>query len=203
MHTIAVRQEIADKFPWALENLFKAFEEAKNRDQIERTEDFFLGTQFRASLGCASRDFGSDRASARLSFWAIAFALPLAISILGAGWVANGAVPPHWLRLMAREAKTDMQMTFCAMAIWLALSIVSCFIRIPAIGNATLASLPFASLGFGGIFVEANAVSPQSVIRMAGFAMLATAWPPYPAPAGITGALFSPAMHGSAFRALH
>jgi hypothetical protein len=52
----------------------------------------------------AVRDFGSDRASARLSFWAIAFALPLAISILGAGWVANGAVPPHWLRLMAREA---------------------------------------------------------------------------------------------------
>ena len=53
-------------------------------------------------------------------------------------------------RLMAREAKTDVQMTFCAMAIWLALAIVSCFIRIPAIGDATLASLPFASLGFGG-----------------------------------------------------
>ncbi len=31
MHTIAVRQEIADKYPWALMNLFKAFEEAKNR----------------------------------------------------------------------------------------------------------------------------------------------------------------------------
>lgn len=38
MHTIAVRQEIADKFPWALENLFKAFEEAKNRS-VERVKE--------------------------------------------------------------------------------------------------------------------------------------------------------------------
>ena len=31
MHTIAVKQEIADKHPWALMNLFKAFDEAKKR----------------------------------------------------------------------------------------------------------------------------------------------------------------------------
>ncbi len=31
MHTIAVRGDIAEKHPWALMNLFKAFEEAKNR----------------------------------------------------------------------------------------------------------------------------------------------------------------------------
>ena len=38
MHTIAVRQDIADKYPWALENLFKAFEEAKNRS-VERVKE--------------------------------------------------------------------------------------------------------------------------------------------------------------------
>lgn len=32
-----------------------------NRDQIERTEDFQMGLQFRASLGWADRDFGADR----------------------------------------------------------------------------------------------------------------------------------------------
>jgi outer membrane protein assembly factor BamA len=39
------------------------FESTSNRDQIERTEDFFLGTRFTATLGYASEDFGADRES--------------------------------------------------------------------------------------------------------------------------------------------
>lgn len=37
------------------------FETASNRDQIERTEDFFMGARLAASLGWASEGFGSDR----------------------------------------------------------------------------------------------------------------------------------------------
>jgi outer membrane protein assembly factor BamA len=37
------------------------FETASNRDQIERTEDFYLGTRLTANLGWASESFGSDR----------------------------------------------------------------------------------------------------------------------------------------------
>jgi hypothetical protein len=49
-------------YPWiGFELLEDRFEEAKNRDQIERTEDFFLGTRLGASLGYASPSFGSDR----------------------------------------------------------------------------------------------------------------------------------------------
>jgi hypothetical protein len=39
------------------------FEEARNRDQIGRTEDFFLGTRLRATLGFSSPRFGADRQS--------------------------------------------------------------------------------------------------------------------------------------------
>lgn len=37
------------------------FESTSNRDQIERTEDFFLGTRLWASVGYASTDFDADR----------------------------------------------------------------------------------------------------------------------------------------------
>jgi outer membrane protein assembly factor BamA len=37
------------------------FQKASNRDQIERTEDFFFGTKLAASLGWAAESFGSDR----------------------------------------------------------------------------------------------------------------------------------------------
>ena len=37
------------------------FQKASNRDQIERTEDFYLGTRLSANLGWASESFGSDR----------------------------------------------------------------------------------------------------------------------------------------------
>src|SRR5512143_2131135 len=49
-------------YPWVgFELVGDDFEKAKNRDQIERTEDFFLGTRFRASLGYSSYRFGADR----------------------------------------------------------------------------------------------------------------------------------------------
>jgi hypothetical protein len=49
-------------YPWlGFVLLEDRFEEARNRDQIERTEDFFLGTQLGASLGYASPSLGSDR----------------------------------------------------------------------------------------------------------------------------------------------
>ena len=37
------------------------FQTASNRDQMERTEDFFLGTRLTARLGLATETFGSDR----------------------------------------------------------------------------------------------------------------------------------------------
>jgi len=39
------------------------FESTSNRDQIDRTEDFYLGTRFTAMLGYASESFGADRDS--------------------------------------------------------------------------------------------------------------------------------------------
>ncbi len=53
------------------------FQTASNRDQIERTEDFFMGTSVSARLGWASETFGSDRnavvysVSARASYGTI------------------------------------------------------------------------------------------------------------------------------------
>jgi len=49
-------------YPWVgFELVEDDFEKAKNRDQIERTEDFFLGTRFRTTLGYSSGRFGADR----------------------------------------------------------------------------------------------------------------------------------------------
>ncbi|HWK73395.1 MAG TPA: BamA/TamA family outer membrane protein [Povalibacter sp.] len=44
-----------------LELLEDAFEERRNQDQIERTEDVYTGTSLKLRLGYASKDFGSDR----------------------------------------------------------------------------------------------------------------------------------------------
>lgn len=44
------------------------FRTAENRDQMERTEDFLLGTRFSATLGFASTSFDSDRDA--LLYWA-------------------------------------------------------------------------------------------------------------------------------------
>lgn len=55
-------------YPFAgFEAIEDNFEKMKNRDQIERTEDFFLGTRLRATLGFASPRFGADRGT--LPFW--------------------------------------------------------------------------------------------------------------------------------------
>lgn len=49
-------------YPWAgFELVEDDFEKAKNRDQIERTEDFSLGTRFLASLGYSGSLFGAER----------------------------------------------------------------------------------------------------------------------------------------------
>ncbi len=49
-------------YPWVgIEWVEDDFETSSNRDQIERTEDFFMGTRIGASLGYASADAGSDR----------------------------------------------------------------------------------------------------------------------------------------------
>lgn len=60
-----------------LEILEDRYETSSNRDQIGKTEDFFLGTRLSASLGFASEEFSSDRdalvytASANTSFGAL------------------------------------------------------------------------------------------------------------------------------------
>ena len=49
-------------YPWVgFELVEDIFEKAKNRDHIERTEDFYLGTRFNASLGYSSTCLGADR----------------------------------------------------------------------------------------------------------------------------------------------
>ncbi|MGB5246874.1 MAG: POTRA domain-containing protein [Woeseia sp.] len=51
-------------YPWLGIELFEdRFETASNRDQIERTEDFFVGRRLTAQLGIASRGLGSDRSA--------------------------------------------------------------------------------------------------------------------------------------------
>jgi len=44
-----------------VELLEDAFEERRNQDQIERTEDVYTGTSLKLRLGYAAKDFGSDR----------------------------------------------------------------------------------------------------------------------------------------------
>ena len=46
-----------------VELLEDRFESTSNRDQIDRTEDFFMGTRLWASVGYATEDFGADRES--------------------------------------------------------------------------------------------------------------------------------------------
>ena len=55
-------------YPWVgAEWVEDAFETARNRDQIEKTEDFSLGWRARAQIGFASSGFGSDRDAVMLS----------------------------------------------------------------------------------------------------------------------------------------
>ena len=55
-------------YPWiGAEWVEDAFETARNRDQIEKTEDYSLGWRARAQVGFASSGFGSDRDAVMLS----------------------------------------------------------------------------------------------------------------------------------------
>ena len=55
-------------YPWlAVEWVQDEFRTARNRDQIEKTEDYSLGWRARAQLGYASSAFGSDRDAYMLS----------------------------------------------------------------------------------------------------------------------------------------
>lgn len=55
-------------YPWvSVEWLEDDFETTRNRDQIEKTEDYALGWRARASLGYASSSLGSDRNAAILA----------------------------------------------------------------------------------------------------------------------------------------
>jgi outer membrane protein assembly factor BamA len=49
-------------YPWVgIEVLEDRYQTSNNRDQIERTEDFFMGLRMLAQLGIANRAFGADR----------------------------------------------------------------------------------------------------------------------------------------------
>lgn len=51
-------------YPWVgYEWVQDDYEKARNRDQIEKTEDFLLGLRARVQLGLASPNFGSDRSA--------------------------------------------------------------------------------------------------------------------------------------------
>ena len=55
-------------YPWVgFDLLENAFEKTRNRNQIARTEDFYLGTHFHASLGYANPFFGANQAAAVFS----------------------------------------------------------------------------------------------------------------------------------------
>ena len=78
-------------YPWlGIEVVEDDFQTSSNRDQIDRTEDFFMGTRLGASLGYASADAGSDRdawllqASASRGFGSIGSAALLLSSALSA-----------------------------------------------------------------------------------------------------------------------
>lgn len=51
-------------YPWiGFELIQDRFQEFRNRDQIGRTEDFYLGTRFSALIGYASEGYGADRSA--------------------------------------------------------------------------------------------------------------------------------------------
>ncbi len=55
-------------YPWVgFELREDAYQKARNRNQIARTEDFYLGTSAQVSLGYAAPAFGADRSSAIFS----------------------------------------------------------------------------------------------------------------------------------------
>jgi hypothetical protein len=51
-------------YPWlSFELIQDEYGKFRNRDQIGRTEDFYLGTRFKATVGWSDRTFGADRSA--------------------------------------------------------------------------------------------------------------------------------------------
>ncbi len=95
-------------YPWiGAEWVEDAFETARNRDQIEKTEDYSLGWRARAQLGFASSGFGSDRDAIMLS-GGVAKGLSLSerqsmfFGVDAGGRLENGAVAGGLMQADAR-----------------------------------------------------------------------------------------------------
>jgi hypothetical protein len=95
-------------YPWiGAEWVEDAFETGRNRDQIERIEDYSMGWRARAQLGLASTGFGSDR---NAIMWSAAVAKGLTLGdrqsitfgVDAAGRLENGAVAGGLLQADAR-----------------------------------------------------------------------------------------------------
>jgi outer membrane protein assembly factor BamA len=90
-----------------IEILEDHFETTRNRDQIERTEDFFMGTRFAATLGWSDESFGADRdavlfsASAGRSYGSLTEAA-LLLSGKASGRIEDGDAANALLELTAR-----------------------------------------------------------------------------------------------------
>jgi outer membrane protein assembly factor BamA len=95
----------------------------RNRDQIDRTEDFQMGLQFRAAIGWADRSFGSDRdaaifsASASRGFGSLQDKA-LIVSAQTQGRVESGSLANGTLLLDARyySKQSDKRTFFAALS---------------------------------------------------------------------------------------
>lgn len=90
-----------------IEILEDRFETTKNRDQIERTEDFLMGTRFTATLGWSDEDFGADRDAALFSLsagrsYGSLTESALLLSGKASGRIENGAAANALLDVTAR-----------------------------------------------------------------------------------------------------
>jgi Omp85 superfamily domain len=95
-------------YPWiAAEWVEDDFHTARNRDQIERIEDYALGWRARAQLGFASSTFGSDRDALMLAALAskgvsLTDSQSLVMSATAAGRIEHGSIAGGTLALEAR-----------------------------------------------------------------------------------------------------
>jgi hemolysin activation/secretion protein len=90
-----------------IEILEDRFETTRNRDQIERTEDFLMGTRFTATLGWSDEDFGADRDAALFSLsagrsYGSLTESALLLSGKASGRIENGAAANALLDVTAR-----------------------------------------------------------------------------------------------------
>ncbi|MCH9693378.1 MAG: hypothetical protein K0U72_02615 [Gammaproteobacteria bacterium] len=99
---------------FGVELLEDRYETSQNRDQIGKTEDFYLGTRLTASLGYASERFSSDRdalmysASANTSFGALD-KIALLLSGSASGRLESGRTANALATLRARYYRTQSE----------------------------------------------------------------------------------------------